>query len=405
MQRGCAKAVAIKRRSFLQALGGTAASTLVLGQGRTPSVGVVGGGIIGASIALHLASSGAGVTLFEKNAPATGATGKSFAWINAHTNNPHYRLLRLKSIAAYHELDRELGLNVVWGGAINWATSLAELEQLKASSREFAPDGYHSRIITAADLDELVPGVRLEDFEGAIFNSMDGHIDPVAVTRKLVASAEDRGARVITDCEVQELKFQGDRLSGVTTTKGDYELDRLVIAGGTETPALAAQAGYAPPLRHAPGILMHTTAQDHVLDRVLESASFNLKQNPDGRIVGTDSPYAPDIPVHAAIIAAETEMPAEIQALHGERILGKFREMMPGAIDASFDYLTLGYRPMPQDGMPVAGFSPGNSDVYIAVMHSGVTLAPIMGRYITQELLTDDSIDELAPYRPARFSQ
>ncbi len=76
---------------------------------------------------------------------------------------------------------------------------------------------------------------------------------------------------------------------------------------------------------------------------------------------------------------------------------------MPGVVDASYDYLTLGYRPLPQDGMPVVGFSPANSDVYIAVMHSGVTLAPIMGRYITHELLTDQTIDELAPYRPDRF--
>ncbi len=53
--------------------------------------------------------------------------------------------------------------------------------------------------------------------------------------------------------------------------------------------------------------------------------------------------------------------------------------------------------------MPVIGYSPGSSDVYIAVMHSGVTLAPITGRYVAHELLSDDSIAELAPYRPGRF--
>ena len=96
-------------------------------------------------------------------------------------------------------------------------------------------------------------------------------------------------------------------------------------------------------------------------------------------------------------------MPSEIREMHGERILGKIKNKLPGANDAAYDHLTLGYRPMPQDRYPIVGFSPGNSNVYIAVMHSGVTLAAIMGRYITHEITNDNLIDELAPYRPGRF--
>ena len=95
-------------------------------------------------------------------------------------------------------------------------------------------------------------------------------------------------------------------------------------------------------------------------------------------------------------------MPQDIRDIHGERILGKIKAKLSGAGDAAYDHLTLGYRPMPQDRLPIVGFSPGNSNVYIAVMHSGVTLAPIMGRYITHEIMHDDMIDELAPYRPDR---
>ena len=96
-------------------------------------------------------------------------------------------------------------------------------------------------------------------------------------------------------------------------------------------------------------------------------------------------------------------MPEGIRAMHGERILGKIKDKLPAANDAAYDHLTLGFRPMPQDRLPNVGFSPGNSDVYIAVMHSGVTLAAIMGRYISHEIMNNDLIDELAPYRPDRF--
>ena len=127
----------IERRIFLKGVGSVAATTLssvALAQQQKLSIGVVGGGIVGASIALHLASAGARVTLFEKEAPAAGATSKSFAWINAFTSNPHYRSLRMKSISAYHELDRQLDLNISWGGAIHWATGLQkrkECEQVR----------------------------------------------------------------------------------------------------------------------------------------------------------------------------------------------------------------------------------------------------------------------------------
>jgi glycine/D-amino acid oxidase-like deaminating enzyme len=59
---------------------------------------------------------------------------------------------------------------------------------------------------------------------------------------------------------------------------------------------------------------------------------------------------------------------------------------------------------MPADRMPVVGPVPGNPSVYVAVMHSGITLAPIMGRYIAHELLGSQQVTELAPYRPERFA-
>jgi len=396
----------IERRIFLKGVGSVAATTLssvALAQQQKLSIGVVGGGIVGASIALHLASAGARVTLFEKEAPAAGATSKSFAWINAFTSNPHYRSLRMKSISAYHELDRQLDLNISWGGAIHWATGLAEAERMRASSLELRQAGYDSRIIDADELADLVPEVRLGLFESAMFNALDGHVDPVDATEKMLEAAKRNGAEIVHPCEVRELKFQGSHLSGVSTTVGEYALDRLVIAGGTDTPALAAQAGYTLPLAHAPGILLHTKGARPVLSRVLESADMYFKQFPDGRIVGSDSPYAPDIPVHQEILHGPRDMPEEIRAIHGERILEGIREKLPAAVDAAYDHLTLGYRPLPQDGLPVVGPSPANPDVYIAVMHSGVTLAPIMGRYISHEILNDNSVDELAPYRPERF--
>jgi glycine/D-amino acid oxidase-like deaminating enzyme len=275
---------------------------------------------------------------------------------------------------------------------------------MKAEALEFSQAGYDAQIIDTARLSELAPHVQLGDFHVATFNSMDGHIDPVATTRRIIEVAARTGVEAVYPCTVEGLRFENQRLVGVATSKGHYDVDRLVVAGGVDSPVLLAEAGYTLPMIHAPGILMHSGQTEAVLQRVVESPNTYFKQYRDGRIVGNDGYYAPNIPEHAAILAGPTEMPREIQEMHGKRIFEAIKTKLPPAAKASYSHLTLGYRPMPGDRMPTVGPVPGNPDVYVAVMHSGVTLAPIMSQYIARELMYGDTISELAPYRPDRFA-
>ena len=93
----------IQRRHFLQAttLAAGAVPQFAFAAGSRPRVGVVGAGIIGASVAAYLVDAGADVVIFEKEAPASGATRASLAWINPSTANTHYRDLRLHSMAEW----------------------------------------------------------------------------------------------------------------------------------------------------------------------------------------------------------------------------------------------------------------------------------------------------------------
>ena len=95
---------------------------------------------------------------------------------------------------------------------------------------------------------------------------------------------------------------------------------------------------------------------------------------------------------------------AELRNLHGNRILGKIARYLPGAREAQLERLTLGFRPMPTDEFPVMGALAGLNGIHVAITHSGVTLAPIIGRLTAEEVLHGTRASVFAPYRPERFS-
>jgi len=398
----------ILRRSVLGMLAG-GAGILASGawaRGRPPRIGVVGAGIVGASIACHLAEAGAQVTVFDRTGPAAGATRNSFAWINAFVADANYRDLRLQSLLAYHDLDRRLGLGIVWGGYLNWANDAAHAGIVRTNAGQLAGSPFPVQWLNAAQVAALSPHLAPGPVEAAIYSAIDGHLDPVGVTQRFLAAAHTHGAELRYPCELTGIDFRHGRLAGVATKQGFVALDRLVVAAGVDTPRLLALCGFTLRLRHAPGILAHSKPVPE-LTRIIHDGpgDVSFKQMADGRIVGTDSPEPPDLPVHAGIRAQPMDFPdTALRDLHGNRILAKISALLPDAGMAGLDWLSLGFRPMPMDDLPVVGSVPGAADVHVAVTHSGVTLAPIIGRYVTAELIDGIRVPALARYRPERFS-
>ncbi len=403
----------IKRRSILRGIGtGIAAGTIpswAKASHDSSRIGIVGGGIIGASIAFHLARMGVQVTLFEKSRPAAGATMNSFAWINTTSPDEHYATLRMQSVFAWRTLDQQLPLNVTWGGTVMWSdvdnAVFAGIQELVGLSHNQA--AYPKNVIDAQQLSAIAPNLVFpNNLETALHIPLDGHVDPVYSTEVLIGAARQYGANVLYPYEVEDLEFEEDRLTAAITNQGRFELDKIVLAGGTDTPILAEKVGYEMPLLHKPGLFAHSKPIEPFTNLVaLKTSGLTVKQLPNGIIVAAESDAPPEHEqsVHAEIRRQSMEMPETIAQEHGNRILSQVAEAFPVSQGAELDKVLLGYRPYPKDGMPIIGSLDSAPDVYLATMHSGVTLAPIIGQYVTRELLSNRPVEMLAPYRPNRF--
>jgi glycine/D-amino acid oxidase-like deaminating enzyme len=384
------------RRTLLQLFAGIAVAGRPGVRAAAPSAGrvvIAGGGILGANLAYQLARRGAAVTLIEKQRPATGATAASFAWINAtYSKRPwsYYYLNRL-GMEAWRQIDHDFAgeLPVTWGGSVEWYGDPQRAARFRDEVKQHQSWGYPTEIVDATRLRALERRLNLGDVSAAGHATAEGHVDPVRATEVLLARAAALGARLEYPCELAGLDRPQGRLRAVRTSKGDIEADVLVIACGTDTPRVAAIAGVTVPLKPSPGVLVHTTPQPRSLDRVVLAPAAHMKQKPDGRIVtGVGFGGTPS---------------KDDSREGGARFLETAASVLPELGKATLDKVTLGWRPLPTDEFPIIGFAPGLADVYITVMHSGVTLSPLVGRLAAVEILDGVGAELLEPYRLSRF--
>ena len=400
------------RRRFLQVLGALGA-TVPMGPSFAAErrrIVVVGAGIVGASVAYHLARRGADVTVAEKAKPGAGTTGRSFAWVNAHFSKKprHYHLLSQLGVAAHARLERELGEAglLEWRGAIEWYGDERNAAMLRAEVKAMQEWGDTVRLIHPAEFASLESGLRPGSVLAAAFAEQDGGVDPVRLTEVLLRRARSSGAQVVHPCEVTGLELRGGRLRAVRTTRGDMAADCVVVACGVDTPRVASFAGLAVPLRHAPGILAWTTPQPRLVNRVLVGPGVHFRQLADGRVLIGEDDGPPPTPTHAHLASGPQDFPTDgFQALHGAQLLRMGSRFLPALADAAVHETKLGWRPMPTDGWPVVGFAASAPDVYVAVTHSGVTLGPLLGQLAASEILDGVRVDLLAPYRLERFAR
>ena len=383
------------RRTFLELFAGTAIAGIPrFRAARDPRIVIAGSGMVGAQIAYRLATRGASVTVLEREHPAAGATGKSFAWINATYAKqpwPYFHLNRL-GVEAWRALDAELpgALPIGWGGSIEWYDDEARVAAFRRSVAAHQRWGYPTTLIDEPELRALEPQVRPGRVAIAAYAEDEGHVNPGGAVDVLVARARAAGATIRYPAGVTGLDLRGGRLRAVRTDLGEIEADVLVIACGTDTPRVAAMAGFQVPLEESPGVLVHTTAQPPAIHRVLLSPIAHMKQMPDGRIVtGLDYGGTP---------GTDTSLET------GRRFLDQAAAVLPALAGATVGAVTLGHRPLPKDGFPVVGFPRGRRDVYVTVMHSGITLSPLIARLAAAEILDGVDVEMLSPYRVERFA-
>jgi len=395
----------LDRRRFLQL--GVAAALAPRARAGTPlRVVVAGAGIIGASAALHLARAGADVTVIDRTGPATHASRGSFAWINASwSKQPQdYHSLNQAGVAGWRILQRELKLPVRWGGSLEGNADAAFEATLAGRVAEQAAWGEKTRFVAGTELAALEPNVDFSGLRQVVLSGNDGATDPVASTRLFLDAAIALGVKLSYPCELTGVALTKGRLSAVQTSRGDIAADRLVLATGAAADAARRFADFDFPQRDAPGVTAVTVPMPRLVHRVLWLPGVHLHQRDDGRLVVGEDDGPPQNEAHAARLAGHPDgFPTRAIALeHAERMRVAAQRYAPVLDEFEVEDVRICWRPMPLDGYPVLGASPARPDVYLAVTHSGVTLAPIVGKYVAQEMVDGGLARSLQDFRPDR---
>ncbi len=242
------------------------------------------------------------------------------------------------------------GLQVRWRGSLVW-------DEEDKDHRHCQPE---ERLVDAAEAGHLEPHLADPPVQ-ALHLMSDGAVDPVAVTQALIRAARSHGAGLLTACPVTALRRSHGRVVGVETSTGFLPATTVVVTAGAQAPALCAPLGFDLPVSPSFALLVRCTAPAGLVRTLIANSRLEVREAAAGRL----------------LIAAEHQGEVDEQDLQraGKQALRRLRDTFDGADDVRLDSVRLGARPMPVDGLPVIGPVPGVSGAYIAVMHSGVTLA------------------------------
>ena len=354
---------------------------------RQPHIIVAGAGIIGASIAYHLARSGAAVTLIEAAEPGGIATRTSWAWLNASWGNPQpYFALRRRSLAEWKRLADEIpALRVHWVGGLLWDLPAADL---KAYAAEHAGWGYGIRLVDSQEAQRLEPALRAAP-ELAAHVAEEGALEPLASAQAILTAAQSHGAK-LQRARILKLLRQENRVGALLTDQGEIAADHIVLATGAATATLAATADVHVPMSTPPGLLVQTAPTAKMLNGLVMAPEMHVRQLEDGSLLAGADFGGSDPGADAAATAAA--------------VFAGLQRLLQGGDGLRFARYQIGHRPMPADGFPILGSAPGVEGLYLALTHSGITLAPALGLFAAAELLRAERDPLLAPYHPDRFA-
>jgi glycine cleavage system T protein len=212
---------------------------------------IVGGGVIGTSIAYHLGKIGWSDTiLLERKQLTSGTTWHAAGLVGQLRPSINMTKLAKYTGELYRGLEAETGQATGYRqcGSISMASNIERFEELKRSASMAKVFDLPVHVITSQEIKERFPIARVDDIVGGIHIPSDGYANAVDITQALAKGARNSGVRIFENTKVTRIRHDGTRVTGVETAEGPIDADYVVLCGGMWTRDLAASVGVAAPL-------------------------------------------------------------------------------------------------------------------------------------------------------------
>ena len=376
----------------------------------TADVVIVGGGIVGSSIAYHLAEAGCtNVLVVEREThQGKGSTGKSMGGVRAQFATPVNIQMSLYSIPFYASFDERLGHPAGYRpqGYLFVATSERHLEYLRTNQEKQKALGLKTaRMVSADEIRSMFPQLRADDIVGGSFCSTDGFVDPYSAMVGFMTRAAESGARLWRNAEVTAIHADGHGITGVETTRGPVATRTVVNAAGPWAAQVAKLAGVELPVEPLRRMLVPTEPFDqfpHSAPMIIdmsngfhfrpESLGFLLAWNDPEETPGFKTDFEPGF-IEKVLTRAAGRVPCfENLAVNPKRAWAGLYEMTPD------------HHPILGPVAEAPGFFLANGFSGHGVMH-----APATGKILSDLILhkkcdlVDTSLLSLDRYREGRL--
>ena len=378
---------------------------------------IIGGGIIGSSVAWQLSRRKKKVLVVERKDICSGSAGATDGVVGYHTKKPGLQLdLAVQSIEMFKTLNRDLETNVEYGleaGGMQPVEDKDQWDMLEAMASEQRKSGVDIRMITAEEACSIEPNLN-PDIYGALWSPTGGKVNPLAMTFGFARAAKRLGAVYLTETEVTQILTEGGRAVGVNTTAGEFRADCIVDAAGAWAGKVAALAGIDLPVKPRKGQLLITEPIGPFLRATVQCAMYNvIKFRPEtikdptvlkiGASLSIEQQESGGLIIGGTREFADFEEENTFEAV--ETMVKRAVRFFPALKDVSIIRCFSGFRPYTPDGLSMMGEVRTLPGFYMAAGHEGdgIALSPVTGRLMAELIAEGKTSYDITPFSPNRF--
>lgn len=377
---------------------------------------VIGGGIIGTSIAYQLSKRGKKALIIEREDLCTGTSGSCDAYITPHTKKPGFHLgLCLESMKLYKELEEELGdeLEYWQRGGFQPCEDELSFQLVSENAKDLMAGGLEVKMMDIDEFRRHEPNMS-PNLVGALHCPSACQINPFKVVMSYARNLKKLGSGIMANTEVTDLLWEDRRVIGVKTDQGEFYADYVVNATGCWGAQIARMAGLEAPIEPRRGQIIVTEPTATVIDTTMQSGmylviKFHPEKITDERTKRLGSGFCIEQTGDGTILIGFTrefmgyDKSTTLEGI--EYIISEGCKYLPCLRDMHVIRTFSGFRPFVADGLPLIGPVKGIPGFIMAAGHEGdgVALSPITGKLVAEMIVEGRPSFNIDAFSPNRF--